>query len=86
MALGHKAVLYCADVQNAKSTSQKTHSWDDVKAMTVKVMRCVRGYQRSRTAMERLGADDVTMDHYAELLREDLKLSGDITEENRFRQ
>jgi hypothetical protein len=36
--------------------------------------------------MERLGADDVPMDHYAELLREDLKLSGDITEENRFRQ
>lgn len=86
MALGHKAVLYRTSVRDAKSTSMKTRSWDDVKAMTVKVMRCVRGYRRTRTAMERLGADDATMDRYAELKREDLKLSADITEENRFGQ
>jgi hypothetical protein len=86
LALGHKAALYRTGVRDAKSTSMKTRAWDDVKAMTVKVTRCVRGYRRTRIAMERLGADHATLKRYSELLREDLKLSADITEENRFGQ
>lgn len=36
--------------------------------------------------MERLGADEATLDHYKFLSRKDVELNKDITEENRFGQ
>lgn len=86
LALGHKAVLWRTQVRGAKTTLWKTRAWDDIKAVTVKVNKHVRAYRRARTALERLGADEDTMERYQELQREDLRLSGDITEENRLGQ
>jgi len=86
MALGHKAVLYRTKVRTATSSIGKTRAWDDIKVATIKVNKHVRAYKRARKAMERLGADDAMLGKYQELEREHLKLSGDITEENRFGQ
>jgi hypothetical protein len=50
------------------------------------VNKHVRAYQRARQAMERLGADNATLRRYEKIEPEHLKLSGDLTEENRYGQ
>ena len=86
MALGHKAVLYRTKVRKAKTSVDKTRIWDDVKAITVKINKHIRAYRRARKALQRLGADNAILLQYQELQSEHLKLSADITEENRFGQ
>lgn len=86
MALGHKAVLFRTKMRNATTSIRKTRTWDDIKVVTVKVNKHARAYRRARNALERLGADDAMMRRYEKLEKEDLKLSKDVTEENRFGQ
>jgi hypothetical protein len=84
--LGHQALLYRTNVRNASSTKQKLRAFHDVKACRKKVEVCVRTYRRARRSLQRLGADSATMDKYKPILRSDLRLSGDITQENRLGQ
>jgi hypothetical protein len=86
MALGHKAVLYRTKVRTATTSVGKTRAWGDIKLITSRVNKQVRAYRRARKAMERLGADDSILERYQELKREHLKLSSDITDENRYGQ
>ncbi|KAH9983732.1 hypothetical protein BJV77DRAFT_966605 [Russula vinacea] len=86
MALGHKADLYRTKVRKAKTSVDKTRIWDDVKAITVKINKHIRAYRRARKALQHLGADNAILLQYQELQSEHLKLSADITEENRFGQ
>lgn len=86
MALGHKAVLYRTKVRRAKTSVDKTRIWDDIKAITIKVNKHLRAYRRARKALQHLGADSATLTRYQELKTEHLKLSADITEENRVGQ
>jgi hypothetical protein len=86
MALGHKAIVYRTKVRTAATSHGKTRAWGDIKTITVKVNKHVRAYRRARNAMERLGADDTVLGRYQELKQEHLKLSGDITDENRYGQ
>jgi hypothetical protein len=86
LALGHKALLFRTQLRAAKTSVGKTRAWDDIKIATVKVNKHVRSYRRARKAMERLGADDLILGKYQVLEQEHLKLSGDITEENRVGQ
>ena len=86
MALEHKAVLYRIKIRQSKSTKSKKRAWEDVKGAEIKVYKHVRGYRRPRKAMVRLGADSIILDQYQVLEQEDLKLSGDVTDENRHSQ
>jgi hypothetical protein len=86
MALGHKSILYRTKIRKAKSTKGKKQGWDDIKVAALKVNKHVRAYRRARQAMERLGADSATLRRYQKIEREHLKLSGDITDENRYGQ
>ena len=86
LALGHKAVLYRTKVRNAKSSTDKTRAWDDIKVASLKVNKHVRAYRRARRALEHLGADDATLARFQELQTKHLKISADITEENRVGQ
>ena len=45
MALGHKAVLYRTKVRTAKTSTDKTRTWDDIKAITIKVNKTSKGLQ-----------------------------------------
>jgi hypothetical protein len=86
MALGHKAVLYRTKVRQSKSTKGKKSAWDEIKIAGVKVNKHVRAYRRAREAMQRLGADRFTLRRYQKIEQEHLKLSQDVTDENRHSQ
>jgi len=86
LALGHKALLFRTRVRQAGSNKERTRAWDDVKTARRQVEKHVRGYHRARKAMEKLGADKTIMSRYKMIVLSDLKLSGDITQENRLGQ
>ena len=54
--------------------------------ITIKINKHLRAYRRARKALEHLGANDATLMQYQKLQTEHLKLSADITEENRVGQ
>lgn len=86
LALGNKAMLYRTKLRHTKTSSGKSRAWGNIKAATIKVNKHVRAYRRARRALEHLGADDSTLAHFQMLQAKDLKLSLDITEENRVGQ
>jgi hypothetical protein len=86
LALGHKAVLYRTKVRMAKSSVDKTRAWDDIKATSIKINKHVRAYRRARRALEHLGADEATLAKFQKLQTKHLKVSADVTEENRVGQ
>ena len=86
LALGHKAILYRTKVRVSKSSVDRTRAWDDIKASKIKVNKHVRAYKRARRALKHLGADNTILSKYQELQTKDLRLSADITEENRVGQ
>jgi len=86
LALGHKALLFHTRVRNASSVKERTKAWDDVKTARRQVDKHVRGYNRARNAMVRLGAGAELLERYLVIERKDLALSADITDANRLGQ
>lgn len=86
MALGHKALLFRTSVRKVKGQKGKTRTWDAVHRADKNLQDNVRGYERARKALVSLGADMQTLDQYKEIKKSDLRLSGDVVEENRFGQ
>ncbi|KDQ58893.1 hypothetical protein JAAARDRAFT_91563, partial [Jaapia argillacea MUCL 33604] len=66
----------------AKSQKTSTHAWANVNKAEVKVQRQVKRYNRARDSLETLGASLGTMARFQKIHHADLKMSGDIVEEN----
>jgi hypothetical protein len=86
VALGHKTILFRTRVRNSTSQRTRTRAWAEVERVDAKIRKCVRSYRQARFAMIRLGASEETLVQYQMIKTEDLKLSGDIVEENRVGQ
>ena len=85
LALGHKAMLLRNLVRNATGQKSKTRAWDTVDSVQEKVEKEVAVYHQAREALICLDAKD-TLRKYQPIQPEDLKMSGDIIEENRVGQ
>jgi hypothetical protein len=83
MALGEKSLMLRTSVRNACSQRQITRAWSNVNRLENQVQKYCRAYQQARNALAVLGVLDP---HYQQITREDLKMPGDITEENRTGQ
>jgi hypothetical protein len=86
VALGHKMILFRTRVRNSTSQRTRTRAWAEVDRVDTRIRKCVRSYRQARKAMIRLGASGETMAQYQVIKMEDLKLSGDVVEENRIGQ
>ncbi|KAF8463731.1 hypothetical protein DFH94DRAFT_686719 [Russula ochroleuca] len=84
LALGHKAILYQTKVRKSKTSIDKTCTWDNVKAVTIKINKHIRAHRQAQMALQCLGADKAILLQYQELQSNHLKLSADFTEENRL--
>jgi hypothetical protein len=85
-ALGEKSFIFRSQVRNARSQKKKTRSWGEVKRTDVQVQAFARTYKTARTALVQLRAGKNIMDRFQEITKKDLKMSGDIIEENRIGQ
>ncbi|KAG1784396.1 uncharacterized protein HD556DRAFT_1251391 [Suillus plorans] len=87
MALGHKAIIYRQYFRSANSTWAGTRSKQEAQRCQLKIDKCVRSYQRARSAMEGLGMDKATLGSlYQPISPTELSIDKKVTEENRFRQ
>jgi hypothetical protein len=85
-ALGHKMVLFRTSVRGATGQKGKTRAWADVGRVDKKLRKHARSYQRARKALMNLGVSEDILNRYQSIQKEDLKMSGDMVEENRVGQ
>ena len=84
--LGNKMILFKTNVRNASSQRLQTRAWADVKKVDAKIKKITRSYHRARQAIIILTDDEKILHMYQVIKAEDLKVSGDVVEENRFGQ
>jgi hypothetical protein len=82
VALGHKMILFRTSVRNSTSQRTRTRAWAEVDRVDTKVRKSARSYRQAQLAMTRLGASQETLMRYQVIKPKDLKLNGDVVEEN----
>lgn len=84
--LGEKSILYRINKRSSTSNRTDTRSKQDIRRVGLKINRNVRSYLRAVAFLTSLNAPRNILDKYKTITQEDLGLSKDITEENRFGQ
>lgn len=85
-ALGHKSLLFRSRIRNSHSQRTTTRAWAEVNKVEAKVRAHVASYRRARRALVVLGASAATLKKLRDIRPEELKMPGDLVEENRFNQ
>jgi hypothetical protein len=86
LALGLKSALFRKTIRLPKSQKTKTRSRTAVRNIEAGVRLHVRRYNAARQALVSLGCSEQDLKEFQVIRKEDLKISRDITEENRFGQ
>ena len=84
--LGHKSILYRMNFRSSTSVRTDTRSKQDIRRVALKITRDVRSYHRARESLSRLEASQDILQKYQLIRPDELGVSKDITEENRFGQ
>ena len=84
--LGTKAMLYRQNFQSSNSTQDGTRTQKEIQKAVLQINKQVRSYHRARQAILRLDPDVSIRQKYQEIHPEDLGVSKEVTEENRFGQ
>ncbi|KAI6027082.1 hypothetical protein EDC04DRAFT_2927675 [Pisolithus marmoratus] len=79
-------MLYRQNFRTANSTREGTRTKREIQRVVVRINKHVRSYQRARKAILRLDLNDNIGEKYQEIQPEDLAVSKEVTEENRFGQ
>ncbi|KAI6163444.1 hypothetical protein EDD17DRAFT_1421184, partial [Pisolithus thermaeus] len=72
--------------QTANSTREGTRTKKEIQKVVARIYKHVRSYQRARQAILRLDPNGDMAEKYQEILPDDLAVSKEVTEENRFGQ
>ena len=83
--LAEKSMRFRTGVRLAKGQRKVTRAWDSIHRVDNQIKQAVAIYRRARHAIGELG-DGTGLKRFQEIKRSDLKMSGDIVEENRVGQ
>lgn len=86
LALGKKAVLCRSVLRHATTTLANTRAHSLVKKVMVIIEKHVRCYRRARKAVVALDPNHILLQRMQKLEDADLRISADITEEQRYSQ
>lgn len=86
VALGEKSLCFRAEVRNADSQRTSQRSWANVHKFDADARKHRNMYLHARSALRRLPVDQDYLDTLKDITEADMKMSGDVTEENRFGQ
>jgi hypothetical protein len=84
--LAEKSLRFRTEVKPAKSQRTMTRAWDSIHKADKQVRTAVQCYRFARTALEALEVSSDLLGQYKEIQKKDLKMSGDVVEENRVGQ
>jgi hypothetical protein len=83
--LAEKSLRFRTEVRPAKSQKKMTRAWDSIHRMEDQIRQAVVAYKTARQAIGELG-DAADLERFQDISKADLKMSGDIVEENRVGQ
>jgi hypothetical protein len=83
LALVEKSLIYRTEVRAAKNHKMVTRAWSGVHRAEATIQKHVRTYRQAHQALKNL---DANTPQFRPIRKEELKMSGDIIEENRFGQ
>ena len=83
--LAEKSLRFRKGVRLAKGQKKTTRAWDSVHRVDDQIRQTVITYRTARQAIGELGGA-ANLEKYQEIKKSDLKMSGDIVEENRVGQ
>ena len=78
IALGHKSYLFRNNVHPARTQRLKTRAWGEVHAVESTVQHHAWVYNHARQSLVDLGAEDILLDWYKVLERQDLRIDTTI--------
>jgi len=83
--LAEKSLRFRKEVRPAKSQKKMTRAWDSVHRVDNQIRQAVVTYRTARQAIGELGGA-ADLERFQEINKSDLKMSGDVIEENRVGQ
>ncbi|KAL6298289.1 hypothetical protein BKA93DRAFT_830835 [Sparassis latifolia] len=86
LLLGHKSLLFRTKFRHNKSQWHKTRNAAELRKIGQQERKIIRRYKRARKALICLGASEQLLTRYLDIQKEDMKMPGDIVEENRVGQ
>lgn len=86
MALGEKSLLFRTEVRNMKSQRTSVRAWKNVNKQDLIAKQHKSAYDRARNALIRLDVDREYLSTLHDISPTDMKMAGDVTEENRINQ
>jgi hypothetical protein len=86
LSLGLKSALFRKSIATAKSQKKKTRAWRSIRAVEAAVGLHAQEYRIVRQGLLRLQASPSAMVKFPPLMKEDMKMSRDVVEENRIGQ
>ncbi|KAF8141809.1 hypothetical protein EV363DRAFT_1151130 [Boletus edulis] len=84
--LGHRSIIFRLHLRSSTSVRSDTRSKQDLRRATWKINQDVQGYHRARESLIHLDASQDTIKQYQAIKPDQLGVSKDITEENRYGQ
>ena len=84
-SLAEKSLRFRREVRLAKGQKKSTRAWDSVHRVDDHIRQAVTTYRAARHAIGELGGAAV-LERFQEIKKADLKMSGDVVEENRVGQ
>ena len=83
--LAEKSLRFRKELRTAKGQKKMTRAWDSIHKMEDQIKQAVVAYRAARDAIRELG-EAADLERFQEITKLDLKMSGDIVEENRVGQ
>jgi hypothetical protein len=83
--LAEKSLRFRTQLRSAKGQKKTTRAWDSIHRMEDQIKQVVVTYRAARDAIRELG-EATDLERFQEIKKSDLKMSGDIVEEQRVGQ
>ena len=83
--LAEKSLRFRKELRSATGQKKMTRAWDSIHRMEDQIKQTVAIYRAARDAIGELG-EVAGLERFQEITKSDLKMSGDIVEENRVGQ
>jgi len=83
--LAEKSLRFRTQLRSAKGQKKTTRAWDSIHRMEDQIKQVVVVYRAARDAIRELG-EAADLERFQEIKKSDLKMSGDIVEEQRVGQ
>ena len=86
LALGEKSLCFRTEVRNADSQRTTSRAWTKIHKLDAEARKLRSIYQHARQALKLLNIDPEYLKTLHDITEDDLKVSGDVTDERRFGQ